>query len=228
MPRCVLLFARAPRAEARRKGLHGTEGLFALAAKRVAAAAAESGFDLVVVGPAGTEPAVRARRISQRGCGFTERLENAVTDARALGYAQVVVVPGDVPGFGAACLAEAAPALEQGKLVLGPSPDGGVYLLGLGRSTAVPRGVRWRTAAVFRDLLERAGRHVCVLPALADVDRPRDLHRLGREGDLDPVLFRVVRDLRRRALPGGSIEDERPFVRFRPLVEALRGPPSLA
>ena len=208
----------------------GAEGIFALAAERVAVAAARSGFELLVVGDA-AQPA-GSLRLPQRGHGLAERLSNAFADAAALGYEQVVVVPGDVPEVDAAVLAEAGRALEAGCLVLGPSPDGGVYLLGCAPSFALAfAGVRWQTAAVFSDLRAQAGGlglALRVLRALGDVDRLRDLDRLARRGDLDTVLRLLVSQIRRPSAPRHLETAARLSGLFDPLAFSLRGPPALA
>src|ERR1035441_298122 len=85
--RCVLLFARAPRAEASAKGLRGGEALFALAQGRVRdAVAALPGVELVLVPQA-----------TQAGTNFGEKLEAAFRNAVRRGYEEIVAVPGDVP-----------------------------------------------------------------------------------------------------------------------------------
>src|SRR5205807_1266758 len=88
------------------------------------------GADLLVVGAAAPGRPPGVRRLEQRGASFGERLRNALADARGLGYREVVAVPGDVPGLSAAHLRAAFAALGRHPVVLGPSPDGGVYLLG--------------------------------------------------------------------------------------------------
>ena len=230
--RCVLLFARSPREEARTKRLRGAEGLFALAGERVAEAAARGGFDLLVVGDGGPPKQEGKARLSQRGRGFADRLLNAFADAAALGYTQVVAVPGDVPGLDAAVLAEAGRALEEGGVVLGPSPDGGVYLLGCAPSLAPAfRDVRWRTGAVFADLRARAlglGLAVRALGALPDVDRCRDLDELARHADHDIALLLLVREIRRSRTPVSLGVEARLLGLFQPLAFALRGPPAAA
>lgn len=215
--RCVLLFSRSPRAETRSKRLAGAEPLFAAAAEQVARAAGDAGFDLLL--------------LPQRGRGFAERLGNAFADARAEGYDQIVVVPGDVPGLDAALLAETALALDEGRAVLGPCPDGGVYLLGLvgeGWARAL-EDVRWRTTHVFEDLLFRTrASGPRVLRPLADVDRRRDLDRVVRENGLDRELTRLILALGRRpSLPPPSPLGPPPCWVGRG-VELLRGPPSLS
>ena len=227
--RCVLLFARSPRAETRTKRLAGAEPFFAAAAERVAEAARCAGFDLLVVG-GGQPPKLEPRRsVPQRGRGFAERLRNAFADARALGYEHIVAVPGDVPGLDPALLTQAAAALDEGHIVLGPSPDGGVYLLGLAGEdwASALEGVRWQTGAVFKDLLSHARTSgVEVLRPLADVDRQRDLDRIALEGGVDADLVRLIRAIRRRPVlrPHAHEGPRRTAPGFG--VEPLRGPPS--
>jgi glycosyltransferase A (GT-A) superfamily protein (DUF2064 family) len=205
----VLLFARSARGEAGAKGLGRAAALFALARRRVAAAAAELGVDLVVVGPASGEAnspdgelAPGCRFLLQHGATFAERLANAFGAVRALGYGEVVAVPTDVPLLGVRHLAAAFDALSEGAgAVLGPSPDGGVYLIGVrGDARPLLSGVRWRTARVLADLSANAaaadsGAPV-LLDRLGDVDREADLRRLARElataPALDPELTRLV------------------------------------
>ena len=174
--RCILLFARAADEEARVKRLSRARGVFALARRRViAAASALPGVDLLAVGPGGALP--------QRGAGFAERLANAFADARARGYREIVAVPTDVPRLGARELAEAFRRLAAADVVLGPSPDGGAYLIGCRTDpAALFLGVRWRTASAFGDLAANA-EAPAVLDPLEDVDRRADLRTLDVRGD---------------------------------------------
>jgi 2-phospho-L-lactate guanylyltransferase (CobY/MobA/RfbA family) len=174
--RCILLFARSADGEARAKGLTRGRGVFALARRRVvAAAAALPGVDLLVVGPGGG--------LAQRGSGFAERLANAFADARARGYEEIVAVPTDVPRLGTRQLAAAFRRLAGADVVLGPSPDGGAYLIGCRTDPAgLFAGVRWRTCRAFADLAANAG-SPAVLDPLEDVDRRADLLTLDARGD---------------------------------------------
>jgi hypothetical protein len=196
--RCVLLFARSSELEGRAKGLPGAKAVFDLARRRLARAVTElPGVALVIAGD-GHVPA-GARRIAQRGRTFGERFQNALGDAAALGFAEVLAVPADVPSLGGRELAQAFEQLAAGATPFGPSPDGGVYLIGFS-SEAAPLllGVRWRTPNVLGDLLGRVaalGGRAALLPPLRDVDSPRDLAALSRESRLDPLLSRLLRAL---------------------------------
>jgi uncharacterized protein len=212
--RCVLLFARTAGGEARAKRLARARGVFALARRRVvAAAAALPGVTLLVVGPGGSLP--------QRGRDFAERLGNAFADARALGYREIVAVPTDVPRLGVRQLAEAFRRLASAEVVLGPSPDGGAYLIGCRIDpTRLFLAVRWRTARAFADLAGNAGAPA-VLDPLEDVDRRADLLNLDARGD------RELAALLAAARPPGP-EDVRRAVPA-PLVHPLANrPPPLS
>ena len=164
--RCVLLFARSPRAEAAAKGIRGGEELFRLARERVVeAVAALPGVDLVPVPPA-----------FQRGRSFGERLERALADSVRSGYRQLVVVPGDVPELSADDLGAAFDALASRDVVLGPARDGGVWLIGFHAGRIPPRSllreVPWRTPGVFEALLGNAA-DAAILGLRSDVNDRR-------------------------------------------------------
>jgi glycosyltransferase A (GT-A) superfamily protein (DUF2064 family) len=209
--RCVLLFTRPPSVEARRKGLAAAEPLFLRIRHDVQIAAANAGADLVLA--------------PQRGSSFGERLRNALRDVREMGYDAIVVVPGDVPGLGARQLDDAFAALRRSRVVLGPSPDGGVYLIGCrGPADPLIEGVRWNTAQVLEDLRRRAPGAV-LLASLADLDRPVDLATLAGSDSLPEELRDLIRSiLRPRPTGWRDPASPRSSLRIRPADP--RGPPS--
>lgn len=107
------------------------------------------------------------------------RLDRAFRDAFGEGFTRVIVVGSDLPDLTTARLRDALAQLEHNEAVLGPSCDGGYYLLGLRRPMPeVFRDITWSTAAVFGETMERL-RMVRVQPAiletLRDVDQAEDL-----------------------------------------------------
>lgn len=208
------------------KHLPGGGRLFAFSMRRVSDVTRTLGVDLVVAGEG--LPPERASVLPQHGRGFGERLKNAFQDARVRGYAEIVAVPGDVPGLCEAQLAAAFRALESREVVLGPSPDGGVWLIGSRGGTNLSElfeDVPWQTAGVFSALLRNAP-GAALLDPLLDVDRPSDLAVLASEPDLDPALSALLLSLRPvPALPARV----RPALihGFRP-VSPARAPPAPA
>ncbi len=91
----------------------------------------------------------------------------------------VILVGSDCPALNAAYLAQAAAALKQSELVLGPAEDGGFVLIGASAIDArLFDGVEWGSAEVLATVagnLEALGIPWSKLPTLPDIDRPEDL-----------------------------------------------------
>jgi len=126
--------------------------------------------------------------IGQRGDAFGERLLAAAEDILACGYGAVCLIDSDSPTVPAAAFQAAIAELarEGDRVVLGPSHDGGYYLIGLKRVHAeVFERITWSTASVLEETLERAGEagiEVVLLPLWYDVDDAATLAVL--EGEL--------------------------------------------
>lgn len=175
-------------------------------------------------------------RAGQQGDGFGERLERACAAAGRRGAGPLVVVGTDVPGLTAGHLRRALQhlAAEPDAVVLGPSPDGGFYLLASARPlpglAGLARWCRRDTLATLRRSLAAAGRRVVLLAPLADLDRRRDLERwlaaarLAAGGAWRSLLRRLAAVLAAlRRPPGWRLPP-----RLRPLplpVRAARPPP---
>jgi len=99
----------------------------------------------------------------------------------------VVIIGSDVPGITAAHIGRAFAALKGADAVIGPSSDGGYWLVGLRRRPRIVRlfdGVRWSHPSTLADTLTNAeGLNVAKLEELDDVDDARDYARLnGQNG----------------------------------------------
>lgn len=121
----------------------------------------------------------------QRGADLGERLAQLLDDAFAQGATQAIVMSSDSPSLPAAYLRQAFAALDSHDTVLGPTEDGGYYLLGLTRpQPRLLREVRMSTPSVARDTLALAaelGLRTALLPPWYDIDTSADLARLARE-----------------------------------------------
>jgi rSAM/selenodomain-associated transferase 1 len=122
--------------------------------------------------------------LAQRGAGLGERLTHVLGDLVAAGHRGAIATDTDTPTLPRGCLVAAVRALERAEadVVLGPTEDGGYYLVGVSRpSPALFEDIPWSTGAVLARTLERAralGLTVRLLPTWFDVDTGPDLDRL--------------------------------------------------
>ncbi|HUM15156.1 MAG TPA: TIGR04282 family arsenosugar biosynthesis glycosyltransferase [Candidatus Nitrosotalea sp.] len=122
--------------------------------------------------------------IAQRGRDLGERQERLIEDILGLGHQAALVIGTDSPTLPPESIDEAvglvmAPGVD---LVLGPTEDGGYYLIGLrAPCPALFEGVPWSTPTVLSLTLKRArhlGMRAVCLPTWYDVDTGADLERL--------------------------------------------------
>ncbi len=115
------------------------------------------------------------------------RLTAAIDGAFAGGAGKVILLGSDSPHLPPARIFEAERALEVHDLVLGPTDDGGYYLLGAragGFSAAAFTGVNWGSARVYAQTIaaaRAAGLSTASLAPWYDLDEWADLLRLARQ-----------------------------------------------
>jgi len=126
----------------------------------------------------------------QQGTDLGSRIECILQ--RALGMAPAAIALGaDTPLLTSRDLADAMEQLELGNAVLGPSDDGGFYLLGL-RSfrTGVLAGIPWscgRTCETTEDRLSSSGMTVARVRRGFDIDTMADIEKLRRQLENVPL-----------------------------------------
>lgn len=129
--------------------------------------------------------------IDQRGADLGARIEQSMGAALERG-APALVIGADVPGLPVSHLEAAAAALAGADAVLGPSADGGYYLIGARRwRPGLLEDLPWSapdTRAATRARLESAGWTVAAAPAFDDVDDPGDLAALRRRLDAGELV----------------------------------------
>jgi rSAM/selenodomain-associated transferase 1 len=117
--------------------------------------------------------------VAQQGDDLGARMSAAFDEAFRRGARRAAVIGTDVPWLSRDRVAEAFRALDEHEVVLGPTADGGYYLLALNRSRPeLFRGIAWSTASVLASTVERAaglGLRVQMLGPLADIDTIDDL-----------------------------------------------------
>ncbi len=162
----------------------------------IAASIAQAGPNAQGIGcytPVGEEDAYRDifpadfQLIPQREGTFGERLIRATEDLLAVGFAAVCLINSDSPTVPAAAFREAVEVLSRpgDPVVLGPSDDGGYYLIGMKKlHRRVFEEIDWSTERVLAQTRAQAAQEnlsVHHLPAGYDVDDSHGLQRLARE-----------------------------------------------
>jgi rSAM/selenodomain-associated transferase 1 len=120
----------------------------------------------------------------QSGDDLGARMEGILRRA-LLDFPSAIALGADSPLLCPLHIQQALTKLENCDTVLGPSPDGGFYLLGIQRC---PQGLfddlPWSSPATLARTVERLQSHrmdVCRLAPLGDIDTPEDLRLLRQE-----------------------------------------------
>lgn len=188
----ILFFSKTSRAEAERKKL--------AAAKRQTKAIAQvfinntrqilRGLDL---------PVFTISEQLQRGDSFGERLHNAFQDIFDKGFTNVIAVGNDCLTLTKNHIQQAIDALETDPSVLGPSTDGGVYLLGFQKehfNTYGLKNIAWQTNNVFNELAQNTHNQCVTLDILSDIDTANDLIKAIKDisTNIKTLLIALLRD----------------------------------
>ena len=120
--------------------------------------------------------------IPQSSGDLGDRMNKVFKDLFARGYESAIIIGADSPTLPLSHLEAAFAARERKPVVLGPSLDGGYYLIGL--RTPQPglfEGIDWSTKRVMSQTIERAkklGLQVLCIKTWYDVDTVDDLNFL--------------------------------------------------
>jgi glycosyltransferase A (GT-A) superfamily protein (DUF2064 family) len=150
--------------------------------------------------------------VPQRGGGFGERLLTTAQDLFQCGFASVCLIDSDSPTVPTEVFAMAVDALQRSgdRIVLGPSHDGGYYLIGMKQAHAAPfENISWSTALVLEETVaavQKMGVELITLPLWYDVDDAESLSVLRAEliEGIQPAFT---------SLPGYSAEHTRRFLK---------------
>lgn len=119
---------------------------------------------------------------AQEGEDLGRRIEAALDDLLGEGRRPVVLLGSDHPTVEARLVEGAFTALENADLVLGPTLDGGYYLIGSNRPhPGLLRGIPWSSGEVLPrtlDRIEETGLKLALVRPWYDVDRVDDLEFL--------------------------------------------------
>ena len=125
--------------------------------------------------------------VPQRGDAFGERLLAAAEDILCCGYGSACLIDSDSPTVPASAFHQAVAELSKpgDRIVLGPSHDGGYYLIGLKQPHSEPFiNIHWSTDTVFAETIaaaKAANIETAILPLWYDVDDAATLSVLSDE-----------------------------------------------
>lgn len=128
--------------------------------------------------------------IPQEGGDLGARMTAAFDEAFARGFRRAAIIGSDVPWVSREQVLDALRSLDDHDVAIGPTHDGGYYLIALDRPRpGLFQGIAWSTPAVFAATVERAsvlGLTVRVLEPLRDIDTFEDVR--SEWGRLDSLL----------------------------------------
>lgn len=119
----------------------------------------------------------------QQGDDLGMRMKNAFARAFDEGFRRVVIIGSDCPDLTEGIIKKAFKNLETTDVVIGPSEDGGYYLLGMNEFIpALFEDINWSTDSVLeetRKKFKNLNLKSIMLPVLNDVDTADDLKKSG-------------------------------------------------
>lgn len=122
----------------------------------------------------------------QAGANIGLRMNNAINYAFKQGYQEVVLTGSDLPNLTAATIKTAFNKMRE--IVIGPSLDGGYYLIGCRRgvdiSPLLTAKIDWGHRSVLHETLSRITKYdVQLLAPQVDIDFPQDLSQAAQHLD---------------------------------------------
>ncbi len=122
--------------------------------------------------------------LAQSGRNLGQRMAGAMAKAFDRGVGKAVILGTDIPKVRPDHIEQAFVSLDLKDLVLGPSLDGGYWLIGACHDRFTPgvfKGINWGSSSVFADTIERCREYDLTwaeLEPLQDVDTLADLNSI--------------------------------------------------
>ena len=125
--------------------------------------------------------------VQQQGNDLGDRLSSTIAYAERLGFNPIIVLGADSPTLPQTLIQSAFQLLTTGTadITLGPTPDGGYYLVGVRKSEPqIFQNVTWSSPTTLEQTvqnIDRLGLHLVTLEGWYDVDTSEDLRSLINE-----------------------------------------------
>jgi rSAM/selenodomain-associated transferase 1 len=139
------------------------------------------------------------RYLPQRGAELGERMKNVFSDLWQRGHRGIALVGSDLPALPTQIIFQAFERIagDERRVVLGPSQDGGYYLVGMNQATPeIFENMVWSHEQVLAQTTARLGAlgvSFSMLPTWYDLDRIEDLERfrIPPEMELGEVMAKT-------------------------------------
>ena len=145
--------------------------------------------------------------LPQRGDDLGQRMEHCFRNAFSRGFRRVIVIGSDVPDLPEEIIGDAFRFLDTLDCVIGPSLDGGYYLIGFRSDSLLPEafeGIEWGTEVVLKkttDILRSHHLRTHLLQTWRDIDTVEDLKQFFKKNKGTPICARTMTYLSNSKLP---------------------------
>ncbi|HXV50471.1 MAG TPA: TIGR04282 family arsenosugar biosynthesis glycosyltransferase [Candidatus Binatia bacterium] len=132
------------------------------------------------------------RYMPQRGAELGERMKNVFDDLWQRGHKRIALVGSDLPALPTQIICQAFERIagDERRVVLGPSQDGGYYLVGMNQATPeIFENIIWSHDQVLAQTTARLNAlnvSFTMLPIWYDLDSMEDLERLRISPEMEP------------------------------------------
>ena len=184
--RAVVLFSLSPNKESATKKIADVKrnnsailkSLFDHTLDIIQTAQLQTNFDFII-SSSNLSTIKNCKYIEQKGNNFDERIRSTVSSVFKLGYDEVIIVGNDCPNLSPELIEHSFNSLTSNDIVVGPSSDGGFYLLALNKNDEnIYKDVQWYSGKVLSQLLDniiKSNFTFVLLPDLNDIDDYSDL-----------------------------------------------------
>jgi hypothetical protein len=218
----IILFAELPNVEAKKKQFSQVSSL--LSSKKVSTALTEHTLNLV---SKCNRDFYWIDSSKQYGNSFGEKITNAFVDIFSMGYEHVICVGNDTLQLNQKHLSTAIEAVEHQKIILGPSCDGGTYLIGFSKkdfNDTSFKSIQWQSSKTYNNLKKIfCDSEIVETELLEDFDHYSVLKKLPKSSILSiiqSIIFVIKNNFR-----AFVNQYDKTFVHN---YKALRAPPALA
>lgn len=123
----------------------------------------------------------RTQSFPQKGNHLGERMSQAIKDVFAKGYEKVILIGSDIPDITLDDIEQAFSLLDDNDVVLGPTYDGGYYLIGMNEPNdgIFQISKEWGGKSVLESTMDKGNRQGLTIGLAAkylDIDTKEDLY----------------------------------------------------